>query len=143
MVAFALLPVLPIAVRAVQAAVEEEEEEEEEVVVVEGEMSGDERSELSVRQLALKGLVAAGTAYGLTSLYTGPKIESETRSGEEVEGERVRRCRRCRFCALLLTVTDTERALPGPGSYPRVCGRDGGGAWMSRGRDRGDLKDRG
>ena len=140
MVAFALLPVLPIApVRAVQAAVEEEEEEEEE----EGEMSGDERSELSVRQLALKGLVAAGTAYGLTSLYTGPKIESETRSGEEVEGERVRRCRRCRFCALLLTVTDTERALPGPGSYPRVCGRDGGGAWMSRGRDRGDLKDRG
>ena len=61
MVAFALLPVLPIAVRAVQAAVEvevEEEEEEEE----EGEMSGDERSELSVRQLALKGLVAAGTA---------------------------------------------------------------------------------
>ena len=140
MVAFALLPVLPIAVRAVQAAVEEEEEEEEEQ---EGEMSGDERSELSVRQLALKGLVAAGTAYGLTSLYTGPKIESETRSGEEVEGERVRRCRRCRFCALLLTVTDTERALPGPGSYPRVCGRDGGGAWMSRGRDRGDLKDRG
>ena len=140
MVAFALLPVLPIAVRAVQAAVEEEEEEEEEQ---EGEMSGDERSELSVRQLALKGLVAAGTAYGLTSLYTGPKIESETRSGEEVEGERVRRCRRCRFCALLLTVTDTERALPGPGSYPRVCGRDGGGAWMSRGRDRGDLKDHG
>ena len=103
MVAFALLPVLPTApVRAVQAAVEEEEEEEEE-----GEMSGDERSELSFRQLALKGLVAAGTAYGLTSLYTGPKIESETRSGDEVEGERVRRCRRCR-CRLLSGSADCD-----------------------------------
>ena len=99
------MPLLPTApVRAVQAAVEEEEVEEEEE---EGEMRGDERSELSVRQLALKGLVAAGTAYGLTSLYTGPKIESETRSGDEVEGERVRRCRRCR-CRLLSGSADCD-----------------------------------
>ena len=42
--------------------------------------------------LGLKAIVVAGTLYALAELYTAPKIETETRRGEEATGERVLLC---------------------------------------------------
>jgi len=56
---------------------------------------GDENEDQSTKMLpskvalGLKGLVVAGTAYGLALLYTGPKIETELRQGPEMQGLKV------------------------------------------------------
>jgi hypothetical protein len=67
------------------ARAEDEDEDEDE----------DENEDQSTKMLpskvalGLKGLVVAGTAYGLALLYTGPKIETELRQGPEMQGLKV------------------------------------------------------
>ena len=74
----ALLPAGP-------ANAEEDEEDEEDE---------EERKKILPRpvSLGLKAIVVAGTLYALAELYTAPKIETETRRGEEATGERVLLC---------------------------------------------------
>ena len=74
----ALLPAGPA-----NAEDDEDDDEEEE-----------ERKKILPRpvSLGLKAIVVAGTLYALAELYTAPKIETETRRGEEATGERVLLC---------------------------------------------------
>jgi hypothetical protein len=75
----ALLPAGP-------ANAEDEDDEDDE--------DDEERKKILPRpvSLGLKAMVVAGTLYALAELYTAPKIETETRRGEEATGERVLLC---------------------------------------------------